>query len=88
MDMGPMGTYQIIERDGQMFGAMMNRSEASLPVMWRYYVCVDNITAAEGRVKEKGGQVLFGPVEVPGGQWILHSRDPQGVWFALLGPKA
>jgi predicted enzyme related to lactoylglutathione lyase len=87
MDMGPSGTYQIIERDGQMFGAMMNRSEVSLPVMWRYYFCVDDITAAEGRVKDKGGQVLFGPVEVPGGQWILHSRDPQGVWFALLGPK-
>ena len=45
MDMGPMGTYQIVERDGQMFGAMMNRSGAvgatSLALLYlrgRYHV--------------------------------------------------
>ena len=87
MDMGPMGVYQILEKDGQMFGAMMNRSEPSGSLNWRYYICVDDITAAEKRVREKEGEVLFGPVEVPGGQWILHGRDPQGAWFALLGPR-
>jgi len=88
MDMGPMGTYQIIERDGQMFGAMMNNPEPASSPIWRYYICVDDIASAESRVKAKDGQVLFGPQEVPGGQWILHGRDPQGVFFALVGPRA
>ncbi|MGH6860863.1 MAG: VOC family protein [Phyllobacterium sp.] len=88
MDMGEQGKYQIIERDGQMFGAMMNRGEPSQSLSWRYYICVDDIAAAEARLRGKGGEVLFGPVEVPGGQWIVHARDPQGSFFALLGPHA
>lgn len=88
LDMGPMGIYQIVNREDQMFGAVMNRADPSYTIGWRYYICVDDITAAADRVKDKGGQVLFGPEEVPGGQWILHSKDPQGVFFALVGPKA
>jgi predicted enzyme related to lactoylglutathione lyase len=88
MDMGPMGTYQIIERDGEMFGAMMNNPEPASSPVWRYYICVDDITSAESRLKDKGGQVLFGPVQVPGDQWILHASDPQGIFFALVGAHA
>jgi predicted enzyme related to lactoylglutathione lyase len=87
MDMGGMGTYQIVERDGQMFGAMMNNPEPSTRPAWCYYICVDDINAAESRIKDKGGKVVFGPMEVPGEQWVLQALDPQGVSFALLGPR-
>jgi predicted enzyme related to lactoylglutathione lyase len=87
MDMGGMGTYQIVERAGQMFGAMMNNPEPSTRPAWCYYICVDDITAAESRIKDKGGKVVFGPMEVPGEQWVLQALDPQGVSFALLGPR-
>jgi predicted enzyme related to lactoylglutathione lyase len=29
----------------------------------------------------------MGPMEVPGGQWILQARDPQGGFFALVALK-
>jgi predicted enzyme related to lactoylglutathione lyase len=39
-------------------------------------------------VKAGGGQVLNGPMEVPGGDWIVQALDPQGAMFAVVGKKA
>ena len=39
------------------------------------------------RTKDRGGQVLNGPMEVPGGQWIVQCSDPQGAMFAMLGSR-
>jgi uncharacterized protein len=39
-------------------------------------------------VKSKGGQILFGPQEVPGEAWILQCLDPQGAMFCLVGPRS
>jgi len=40
------------------------------------------------RVKDKAGQVLNGPMQVPGGSWswIAPCRDLQGAMLVLLGP--
>ena len=38
------------------------------------------------RVQQGGGQILHGPMEVPGGSWIVQCTDPQGALFALLEP--
>ena len=35
------------------------------------------------RATALGGQVLLPPMEVPGGDWIVVLRDPQGAVFAL-----
>lgn len=39
-------------------------------------------------MKAAGGQVLNGPTEAPGGDWITPAQDPQGAMFALVGKKA
>jgi hypothetical protein len=38
-------------------------------------------------VKSAGGQVIMGPMQVPGGSWIINGIDPQGAMFALVAPK-
>jgi predicted enzyme related to lactoylglutathione lyase len=38
-------------------------------------------------VKRGGGQVVNGPMEVPGGAWIIQGVDPQRAMFALVGRK-
>ena len=38
-------------------------------------------------IKEAGGSVHHGPSEVPGPAWIAIAQDPQGAWFALVGPE-
>ena len=83
-DMGPMGTYQLFSIDGQSLGGMMNKTpDMPMPPSWLYYAMVDDINAAADRVRDAGGQVVNGPMEVPGGDWILQGVDPNGGMFAL-----
>jgi predicted enzyme related to lactoylglutathione lyase len=88
MDMGPMGTYRIFNNGGPQVGAIMTRDASKSPVpFWLFYFNVEDIDAATARVKEKNGQVVMGPHEVPGKLWIVVGLDPQGATFALVGNK-
>jgi predicted enzyme related to lactoylglutathione lyase len=85
-DMGEMGTYRIFRTVGDKpAGGMMNTPASSpAPTAWGFYFRVDGIDAAADRVKEAGGQVVMGPMEVPDGQFVLVAIDPQGAGFGLL----
>ena len=86
-DMGPMGLYQLVSVGGAMpMAGMMTRMSADIPPHWNYYINVADINAAAEAVKAGGGQVVNGPMEVPGGQWVLQGFDPQGAFFALVAP--
>lgn len=85
-DMGPMGTYQTFSVAGAWTGGIMNGGGSPEP-HWLYYINVDDIDAAAVRVTEAGGEVLHGPLEVPGGSRVLMGRDPQGAEFALMTPS-
>jgi predicted enzyme related to lactoylglutathione lyase len=87
-DMGPMGIYQVFEQDGAMIGGMMNRPPGVEACYWLYYVDVPDIDAATGRAKGAGAEILMGPAQVPGGEWISQGKDPQGAYFALMGHRA
>ena len=87
MDMGPMGVYQLFATGGAPVGGMMTKT-ADMPMpAWLYYFNVDAVDAAMARVKDAGGQVVNGPMEVPGGSWIAQCTDPQGAMFAMVGAK-
>ena len=87
MDMGPRGVYQLFATDSAPVGGMMTKPDEFPAAMWLYYFNVDHIEAATTRVKDHGGKVLNGPMEVPGGSWIVQCSDPQGAMFALVGPR-
>ena len=89
MDMGEMGTYQMFNRGSRMLGGMMNKPKelAQAPPHWRIYFLVPDINAAAERIKANGGTVMMGPMEVPGGDWVLNAMDPQGAAFALHAKK-
>lgn len=84
--MGAMGTYQVFAHDGLEIGGMMPMGEAPVPC-WVPYFGVTGITEAMARVDAAGGRIAHGPIEVPGGAYIAAGQDPQGAWFALVGPK-
>lgn len=86
MDMGEMGTYQLLRRDDKDFGAVMGLGDAPVPA-WLPYFGVENTTAAVDRINAEGGKVLHGPIEVPGPAWIAVAQDPQGAAFAVVGPE-
>jgi predicted enzyme related to lactoylglutathione lyase len=89
MDMGPMGKYHMFGRHLGPLGGMMNKSAemAQIPSNWGVYFLVPNLEAAVGRVKAGGGQILNGPMEVPGGDQIVNCLDPQGAAFSLHAKK-
>jgi predicted enzyme related to lactoylglutathione lyase len=90
MDMGPQGKYQMFNRPHGMIGGMMNKPPElkDVPPNWQIYFRVPDINAAAERIKANGGQIVNGPMEVPGGDMILNATDPQGAAFALHAKKA
>jgi predicted enzyme related to lactoylglutathione lyase len=54
-----------------------------VPPNWGFYFLVPDVNAGAERVKAGGGQILNGPMEVPGGGWIVNCMDPQGAAFSL-----
>lgn len=82
-DMGEMGIYRMFGRRGTTFGGMFNRRADMPPSNWLSYVRVDSVKPVAERVKELGGTVFSGPMEVPGGDWVAQFVDPQGAAVAL-----
>lgn len=85
MDMGEGWMYRIYGRaESSPLGGMFTKpAEMPGPPMWLYYISVPSVDSAVEKVKELGGKVLNGPMEVPGGDKIAQCMDPQGAVFAL-----
>jgi predicted enzyme related to lactoylglutathione lyase len=86
MDMGPMGVYQLMEIGGRDLGGIMTDPAFPRPA-WLVYFRVQSIEEAARRIVHAGGQVINGPMEVPGGGWIVNGLDLEGAMFALTGPR-
>jgi hypothetical protein len=88
-DMGEAGLYQIVNHGGQQVGGIWKARDNSTPPNWLSYVRVADAAKAANAIKAAGGRVLNGPMEVPGGSWIVQLLDPQGGAFAVVeAPKA
>jgi len=83
MDMGPGGIYHLIDNGDEPFGGVYESPAAQGPPAWLYYFMVDSADAASERAKEEGGQIVHGPMDIPGGDRIAICTDPQGAWFAV-----
>jgi predicted enzyme related to lactoylglutathione lyase len=62
----------------------MFNSPAAAARFWLMYFSVPGIDAAAKRLTDAGGKITNGPMQVPGGLWIVQGTDPQGVSFGLL----
>ncbi len=87
IDMGAMGVYQLFAHGGEDIGGMMKRPPHVPVSCWGYYFNVEDINASVGKVTSGGGEILNGPMPVPGGQWVANCRDPQGAYFSIVAPK-
>jgi len=85
MDMGELGLYQMYNHADYGLGAMMARPEQMPVSLWCYYFRVPEIGAAKAYIETNGGQVVNGPMEVPGGEFALQAVDPQGAIVSLIG---
>jgi uncharacterized protein len=82
-DMGANGPYIIFGRNGENYGGIFKGGADAHGSAWTSYVRVEDTRAAAEKVRQLGGRVVREPHQVPGGDWISHCVDPQGVAFAL-----
>ncbi len=81
---GFMGVYQNFAVGAQTIGGIFTKPPMLPHPFWLYYFNVGDIDAAARRVEAAKGAIYYGPVEAPGGAWIVHCADSQGATFALL----
>ena len=82
---GPMA-YTEWKVGGRAVGGMMQKPPmmpAEVPPHWGVYFSVDGTEAAMDKVKELGGQVIMGPMDVEPGKIAVVS-DPQGAVFNII----
>lgn len=89
MDMGPgMGTYQMFGRNGVPLGGIYNKmSQQQGPPAWLPYIKVPDAKKTAVTIKKLGAVIANGPMEVPGGDWIVVGADLQGAMFAVHSSK-
>jgi hypothetical protein len=82
---GPMA-YTEWKVGGRSVAGMMQKPPmmpAEVPPHWGVYFTVDGTEAAMDKVKELGGQVIMGPMDVEPGKIAVVS-DPQGAFFNII----
>jgi predicted enzyme related to lactoylglutathione lyase len=86
MPMGELGEYRFLQAGDVGFGALMGVVPGGAPG-WQFYFHVPDIDAAAERIGSGGGTVVQEAMEIPGGDYALVARDPQGAGFGLVGPR-
>lgn len=87
-DMGEM-TYTEWQLNGKTVAGMADirgRVPDDVPAHWMTYFGSEDADASVAKVKELGGHVMFGPVDIPAGRFAMVA-DPWGAGFAVMKPS-
>ena len=88
MDMGEAGIYQMYGLGEVPMGGIYSKPK-DVPVSnWLPYAMVQDTDASTATATKLGATVLYGPMEVPGGDRVAAMLDPQGAPFAVHSRKA
>ncbi len=96
-DMGEMGKYTTIlhgdSRTGEILqvrspvGGILNMNERGVPEQipphWLVYFAVEDTDATVEEAKQRGGDLMMGPVDIPVGRFAILT-DPHGAAFAVI----
>ncbi len=88
-EMGDLGTYYLFGIGATQMGGVYIRAKHIPPgwPRWLVYLHTPGVVEAVAAAKAAGGQLINGPMEVPGGGWTAQLIDSHGVALALHGPK-
>lgn len=82
------GHYTMCQLDGRNVAGMGQRpSDAPFPPMWSLYFQVDDIDAFAARVRQHGGHVGMGPMDVMEEGRMAVCSDPTGAHFGMWQSK-
>jgi uncharacterized protein len=75
------GHYTFFRQDGKMVGGVGPLMSPEQPVAWSTVVCTRDVAATANTVREAGGQILAGPMEIMGQGTMAVCADPAGGAF-------
>jgi predicted enzyme related to lactoylglutathione lyase len=85
------GDYELWNVGERGIGGMMPLSEDAkkkgMPPHWMAYIETDDADATAKRAQALGGQLLWGPEDIPSVGRFAVLADPQGAVFAVLHPS-
>jgi len=91
-DMGPMGTYHLIAggEHGGLGGIMAMPPDlpAQVPNHWGVYFTVTDAAVAVAAITGAGGQIVNGPMTIPGVGTMATAHDPAGGSFSVMQPES
>jgi len=86
MDMGAMGTYHVLESDGQQRAGIMAQQMPQQPHAWLPYVQVASADQTVDKAKRLGATIVVPPTPIPNVGRFAIFVDSQGAATAILQP--
>jgi uncharacterized protein len=83
------GTYTTIKVGDNSIGGLIDitgRVPEEIPANWLVYFAVEDATGTLAKLKEGGGNVAFGPMDISRVGRIAVAQDPFGAAFAVIQP--
>ena len=80
------GGYGFFNLDGQMAAGVGPLMDPNAPSAWTVYFATDDTEETARKVRDAGGQVVFGPMDVMGTGIMAICADPTGAFFGLWQP--
>jgi len=89
MDMGPMGTYRMLTRDGQPICGIQGTNNADMkdvPPHWAVYLAVDDVDKRLAECEKAGAKIVVQPMDIQTVGRMALIQDPQGSHIWLFKP--
>jgi predicted enzyme related to lactoylglutathione lyase len=87
MEMGEGGNYYVLKSGGKGRAGVTSAVHPAAPSMWLPYVQVEDCDAKAAQVAGLGGQVMFGPTDIPGVGRFAILQDPTGAALSIMKPS-
>ena len=86
MDMGPAGTYNLLQSGGKSRAGIMAQQMPQQPHTWLPYVQVKNADQTTDKAKKLGATIVVPPTQIPNVGRFAIFVDAQGVATGILQP--
>jgi predicted enzyme related to lactoylglutathione lyase len=83
VDMGPM-KYTLVHAGDQEIAGMMAPPMPGIPSHWVGYMGTDDVDATAAKIKELGGKIHHGPMDIPNVGRFAVAADKEGAVFAAF----
>lgn len=79
------GGYGFLMKDGKMIGGIGPVQSGEQQSAWSSFVKVEDADETAHRVTDAGGEIVFGPVELPNDSGrVAMLRDPEGAFLGVI----